>query len=439
VRRLAVLSTAAAAVVSSASCADADRPPVEACDGATAASPGTATAAPTKPLLGMLMLPDTAVILAHLDPLTLEPRSRRVEVGEYHEAWSLSPDRSHVALGISSPGRRARSGIMIVDLEAMKVVRAVDTGVFAAALAWLAPRRLVAGLGRAFVTRGQAPPGGTVLVDPHTGKILRRWADLSDPQASARTGDGLVMLFPGPPTATPEATAAARLAVVDARGRVRSVTLERIRLAFRDGVQWDEAGLAVDPARARAYVFAAEAPAAEIDLRTMRVSYHHVEALLEAPRELNESEPQPSGALNWRFRRALWLGDGRILVFGSDFIATGGEELAAIAAGATLVDTRTWSACVLDERGGGAALVAGKVLVYGRGDPASGGLRAYTTRGSQAFRLLDRDDVAHVQAAGRLAYVRTRTAVYVVDVTSGKVVTRVSPRRDLVDVVAGAS
>lgn len=331
----------------------------------------------------------------------------------------------------------------------MKVVRKVETGIAAEALAWLAPRLLVAGLQR----------GGTVVVDPLTGTILRRWPPLSDwptlsdpPQASARTRDGgLVMLFPGRRSNARTQTAAAQLAVVDALGHLRSVALERIRLAFHDGVQWDAAGLAVDPARARAYVVAADAPVAEVDLRTLRVSYHRLEVLFLRPGELAGSEAQPDDELSWRSRRALWLGEGRVLVLGRDYFRSAGSEVfEAIAAGAVLVDTATWSSCVLDARAAGAAFVAGRVLVYGRGDHRSRGLRAYTADGRKAFHLLDGKRVWGVQVAGRLAYVSgrpiefspyggSRSVVYVVDARSGKVLSEIAPRGGLVDVVAGPS
>lgn len=115
-----------------------------------------------------------------------------------------------------------------------------------------------------------------MLIDPVIGTITDRWPDFSYPDASARTKDSLVMLA-GPVDDTSEGSAAARLAVVDARAGLRSVALERIRLRVRvaNGI-WhrDRAGLAVDQERARAYVFAAGAPVAEVDLPTLRVSYH---------------------------------------------------------------------------------------------------------------------------------------------------------------------
>ena len=192
-RSLALVSAALAGVAALAGCARAERPPIEVCaDGADASSAAT-TRATSRPILGMLMLPNTAVVLARLDPLSLRPVSRPVEVGEYHDTWSVSPDRSRIAVGTGGQG----IGIEIVDLKAMKVVRQIQTGIAAEEVGWLAPRLLVAGLQR----------GGTVLVDPSTGRILRRWRHLSDPQVSARTPDGLVVLFPGPRPATADGTA----------------------------------------------------------------------------------------------------------------------------------------------------------------------------------------------------------------------------------------
>jgi hypothetical protein len=360
-------------------------------------------------------------------------------VPEYHDAWSVSPDGSQLALGISSgrslisPSRRlgGRIGILIVDLETMKTVGEVETGIAAEALAWLAPRLLVAALQR----------GGTVLVDPLTGRTLHRWRGLSEPHVSAHTRDSLVMVFPDTLAATTEGTAAARLAVVDAQGRLRSVALKRIQISVSYA---HDAGIAVDPVRARAYVFVADALVADVDLRTMRVSYHRLEPLFLRPGELAGPEAQPRNAVRERQRHAIWLGDGRALIFGRDLVAADGEEIAAIAAGATLVDTVRWNACVLDAKASGAAFVAERLLVYGPGSPVSrdapgAGLRAYTVEGRVAFHLFDGQPVWDVEVGGDRAYVRTSRAVRVVDVSSGKVVSEIVPPAELVDVIVGPS
>lgn len=381
----------------------------------------------------MLELPNTAVILARLDPLSLEPVSRQVELGEYHNAWSLSPDRSQLALGISAPGRTGRIGIVIVDLETMKVVREIETGGAAEALAWLTPRLLAAALVR----------DGTVVVDPVSGKILRRWPRLPFPEASARTRNGMVVLFADVGLGGSPAAAAPRLAAVDARGRLRSVGLRRIRLGARRvaGIGYaDAVGLAVDPVGARAYVFAADAPVAEVDLRTMRVSYHRLEALFLPPGELAGLDVKPGDPVAARQRGAIWLGDGKAIVFGQDLVAARGGEVASVAAGALLVDTDRRSSCMLDPKASGVAFVAGRVLVFGPGrsrtrDAPGIGLRGYSVDGRRLFQLFEGEQVWDVQVTGEHAYVRTPDAVRVIEVRSGKLASDVVPPRDLVDVV----
>ena len=383
---------------------------------------GAATSAAPKPLLGVLEArrggPAT---LARLDPLSLRPVSRRVRIDEYHESWSLSPDGSQVALGRGGQG----IGIEIVDLERLKVVRHVRTGIAAEALGWLAPRRLVAGLQRR----------GTVVVDPRTGRIARRFAEWSFPIGSVQTRLGLVMLLPELRTSSPglpprRVAGAVRLALVDAHGRGRSVTLRRVRLGVRarHGLEYvDHAGLAVDPAQARAYVVAANAPIAAVDLRTMRVSYHRLGPLFA----------HPAGALLARERIALWLGRSRLLVAGHDIVSTRTRKEALAPAGAAVVDTGAWAWRTLDRRSTGTVLAAGEVLVYGPGSyPAPGtGLRGYTLRGRRVFGLLAGERVLDVRVAGGRAYVRTSGAVHVVDVRSGTVIHDVVPAVDLVSVI----
>lgn len=438
-RRIAVLTAAVAALVGCLASAGASWRPLEA---HAAASSRMATAMPGEPLLGLLQAANSSVSLARLNPLSLRPVSRQVELGEYHDAWSLSPDASQLALGVSSgesvlnPSRRLRGriGIYIVDLGAMKLVKEIETGIAAEALGWLAPRRLVAGLQR----------GGTVVVDPLTGRILRRWPGFSFPDLSARIGNALVMLFPDLPLTT-VVSATPRLAVVDAQRRLRSVRLKRIQLSVRsrNGTYYytDRAGLAVDPARARAYVFAADAPVAQVDLRTMRVSYHRVDPLFLRPGELQGSEARPKKAVLSRERRALWLGRGNVVVFGRDFVTARGRREALIPAGAVLVNTTKWRWRTLDRSAAGAAFAAGRLVVYRPGwYPAAGvGLRAYTLTGRRTFYFFKGKRVFDVQVAADFAYVRTPSAVYVVDVRSGKVVNKIMPPRDLVDVIVGSS
>ena len=385
---------------------------------------GAAAPSPREPLLAVVQQAgNRPAILARFDPFSLSAVSPKVEVGEYHHAWSFSPDGSQLALARGGQG----IGIQIVDLAAMKLVREVQTGIAAEALGWLAPRRLVAGLQR----------GGTVLVDPVTGAIVRRWPGFSFPDAWARSRDGLVMLLPrlrkSPPNLPLTRVAGPpRLAVADAQG-LRSVLLGRIRLGVRvrNGIHFgDYAGLAVDPERGRAYVFAGSAPVAEIDLRTMRISYHRL-------------RPSPSGRARRnvlaRDRSALWLGDGRMLVFGRDeLVPTRRERFPSSPAGASLIDTATWRRRLIDAKAGGAAFAGGRLLAFGS-DGVKVGLRAYTLGGRKAFELFKNQRVLDVFVTADWAYVRLPTAVYVIDVTSGKIIRKITPPVDLLDLIVGPS
>lgn len=375
-------------------------------------------------------------MLARLDPLSLRPVSPEVHVGEYHHAWAISPDGSHVALARGGQGL----GIQIVDIEAMQLDREIQTGIAAEALGWLAPSLLVAGLQR----------GGTVLVDPLTGRILRRWPRFSFPDAFARVQSGFVMLLPrfrkaGPGLPLTRVAGSPRLVFVDTRGSLRSITLERIRLGvrFRSSRYYvDRAALAVDPERERAYVFAANAPVARVDLRTMRISYHRVDALYLRPGELQGTEPEPKSEVLGRERNALWLPNGRVLVSGGDFVtARNGRKVRFFPAGVTLIDTRSWRSRTFDRSAAGAAFATGRLLVY---EPAryagtGRGLRAYSLGGREPLDLLKRARVLDVQVASDWAYVRTLTAVYVVDVPMERVVRRIVPPVDLVDVITQPS
>jgi hypothetical protein len=435
VRLLALLSTISAAAVL-ASCAGSGPPQLAACFRGRATPAAEGRAPPLRPFVGIVQAASAAsAVLARLDPLSLKPVSGQVNVPEYHDAWSLSPDRTEVALGVSAgesvlaPARtpNRRIGVYIVDLKTMRVVREVQTGVAAEAIGWLGPRRLVAALQR----------GGTVLVDPSTGRVVRRWPSFSFPDASALTPLGLVMLLPSLRASAPNVpltrtSGPPRLAVVDGDGRLRSVSLKRIPLDVRtsDGISYEErAGLAVEAAHARAYVVAPNARIAVVDLRTMRVSYRL---------DVVAAEPSRSGTAGQR--GALRLGNGRIAIYGRDIAAVGGGKLMARPAGVSLVDTHDWSACKLDRRASRATLAAGRLLAYGPGSSVSAhepgeGLRAYALDGRKTFHLFGQQQVSDVEVAGGRAYVRTATAVHVVDVMSGELEATIRPPVDLAEVI----
>jgi hypothetical protein len=378
------------------------KPPVAECALTPSLSSKPVSVTDKQPVLGVMRSADGSgdAKLARRDPLSLRPVSSQLSIPEYHDASTWSPDGSQIALSMSDSGREGRVGVLLVNLDSMKVVQRIETGIAADALAWLAPRALVAAL----------PRGGTVLIDPKTGRIVDRWPEFSRPDVSVHAKSFLVMLA-GPGMDSGDSAAAARLAVVDARGGLRSVPLDRIVLRTRtaNGTEYrDRAGLAVDPERQRAFVVAAGAPIAEVDLPSLEVIYHP--AL--------ESSLRSSADVLVRQRHATWLGAGQMLVYGRDFRMPRGDRSDPVptAAGATLVDPVAGKSCTVDPEAGGAVAGPGMLLVFAADARPGIGLRAYTAPGQQAFQLLGEEQVSDVQVAGGRAYVQSPNMIRVIDI-----------------------
>ncbi|HEX2084815.1 MAG TPA: hypothetical protein VHF89_03965 [Solirubrobacteraceae bacterium] len=313
--------------------------------------------------------------LSRFDPAKLAPQGPRAHVGEFHDAWSFSPDRRQVALGQGGQGL----GIHVYDLERMREVRAIRTGIAAEALAWLRPRRAVALLQSAEV----------VAVDPTTGDVLRRRRPrgvravcFGGSNSAAATRRGLAVLVPVAP----------RLLLIDAGGRPHAARLPQ-------GI-WRCGGLAIDAAGDRALVVSRAALVAEVDLATMRVRAHRVRGL---PRSLGS-------------HGAAWLGDGTLLA-------------ARGSSGVWAIDTRTWTSRVLDRRAEAARPAGDVVLAYdgdrlalprGRGT----GLAAYEPGGRRRYRVLRGRQVEDVQVAGARAYALAEGTLYGIDVATGRIAGR---------------
>jgi hypothetical protein len=435
--RLFAPLTAICAAAALASCGGSGPRQLQPCPRSRVASSATATL-PLRPFFGIVQAaPAAPAVLARLDPLSLKPVSRQLQLAEYHEAWSRSPDTAKVALGVSAgesllagPPPVKRIGIYIVDLRAMRIVKEVQTGVAAEALGWLTSRRLVAALQR----------GGTVLLDPTTGRIIRRWPGFSFPDSSALTPFGLVLLLPrlgesGPNMPLTREAGPPRLALVDYDGRLRSVSLDRIQLRVHTihGISYeDRAGLAVDTTDGRAYVVGPDGGVAAVDLRTMRVTYHL---------DVGGTTSPERGTVGQR--GALWLGDNRLAIYGRDIASVSEAGLTAMPAGVTLVDTHDWHVCSLDMRVSQATLAGGRLLVYGPGsaisanDPGAG-LRAYRFDGAEAFHLLGDQQVGDVKVVNDRAYVRTPTSVQIVEAMTGKRDATIRPPPQLLDVIGPA-
>ncbi len=232
----------------------------------------------------------SGTVVAPLDRRSLRPGRPRAQIGEYHDAWSVSPDGGRVALGISAPGTGARIGIRILDRATLKTVRDVETGIVAEAVGWLSRERV----------GGILQTGEAVVVDAVSGEVVARQAVPVEPDClyappTAVTPLGLVVLLAG-------TDGRARLILVEPQGLARIVRLGRVRMRAPGGV-CERAGLAVDPSTLHAHVVGARAPVAEVDLRRTQTVRHHAVA------------PAAVRCRGCSVRSgALWLGGGRIAV-----------------------------------------------------------------------------------------------------------------------------
>ena len=365
----------------------------------------TAMARPA-PFAGIVSNPLTGVRtrVGCFDPLSLRATSPPVVIGEYHHAWSVSPDESRVALGISAPGATARIGVRIVELGSWTAELDVETGIAAAGLAWLTDRRLVAAL----------LVGGIVLLDPVNGAVLERWEGGSaEDAATARTRRRFVVLVSG--------RRVGRLSVVDATGRLRRLSLRIPR--HTPGGRRLRPALVADPGRERAYVLMDSRTLIDIDLRRMRVRRVR---LRPAPRSLERA-----GAVGFRLRQATWLGGDRLALSGHDLVSRPGRRRTTVPAGLSTIDTRSGRISRIEAGAHGATRAPRRLLAYGLH-----GVRGYTPAGRRVFDVLRGKHVSNLDVVGRLAYAGTGTATYVIDTRSGRVRRRIPRWLDLDGVIS---
>lgn len=352
-------------------------------------------------VLAMVSL-DSEWTLARLDPASLETLPGEsltigrpmTGLGRSAYTWAFSPDASDLAVG-----GRLLGGVRLVDLTRLRV-----SGTMSRAfepLAWLTPRRLLASEQSDLDTA----PDTLLTVDPVARRIVARKALGATILRTDRTKDRLVLLL-GPRGRI----AFVRLAVADALGTVRQITLRRIRAGSAvnprtHSGRFQIPGLAADAVTGRAFVVGTRL-VAEVDVRTMAVRYH---ALGKSLRPLKGSSSGSS-------RSARWLGEGLVAVGGYD--ETGGDRPLTKPAGLRVVDTLTWTTRVIDKRASWFAWADGSLLAFGTGT----GLSVYAPDGRLRFHLLG-DEQIWVQAVGGYAYaarVQERGGV-IIDLRSGAI------------------
>jgi hypothetical protein len=358
--------------------------------------------------------------LLRVDPVTLRAAdAERLRLSERARFAVRSPDGRQLAL--SGPGPAQLTIVELAGLRRLVTVDLPGTG-NEAAIAWPAPQRIV--FVRHTVRRRPGPLERAVVtvVDPVAGTVVShrplRWA-----LVDARSAPSGVVLLLQPRSGLGEA----RLGVVDASGRVRSVALPRVRAGEttrRSAGGWrivraDRPGLAVRDDADRAYVVGRDA-AAEVDLRTLRVRSC----------ELNLRRPAKGGLpVQGSSRSAHWLGRGRLAFWGSDVDAKQEHPT-----GPLVLEVNAWSLRAVDApanalfRGVGDLILAfGSIGDRGPRPDDVLGVTAYDAAGRVRLQVLPRERAFVVATAGRYAYVYRRTARAaklrsVVDLRTGSVV-----------------
>jgi hypothetical protein len=284
------------------------------------------------------------------------------------------------------------------------------------ALAWLTPNRVVG-----------VEETGIFVVDPGARRLVQARATEGQVIGVGRTREALVLLL-----APDDGIGPATLALLDATGAYRTVVLQRISAGLRYPLQADEPpgehrypGLAVDAVGGRAYVVGGGEPVAEIDLRSLAVTYHQPSrpiSLFGRLRAWLQPSAQAKGPLLGSTRRALWLGNGRLAVTGQDG-RPGRDGVVVHPAGLALVDTRTWAVETLHRDATTATAAAGTLLASSAGSPnlPGIGLRGYDFDGDQRFHLFAARAVSVLERLDERVFVHDGATTYAVDARMGRV------------------
>ena len=347
--------------------------------------------------------------LVRLDGETLRPLSKRLALGGHSYAWAFSPDGKRLAVGVD----RAL-GIRIVDVRRLKRLTSVKTwngDIYS--LAWLTPRRIVG-----------VEDTGLFAVDPVAQRRIRIPHVGGEIERVQRAGNVLAMVV-----APDSAIGSARFVALGADCRPRSVQLDRIRAGFvfdeesRRG-ESRRPGLAFDPAGRAFVVGSAGEPVAEIDLATLAVTYHEPgerRSFFARLRDWIEPAAEAKMPLAGSSRNALWLGDGKIAVWGEDSVPVGADRVETTPAGLSIIDTSAWTVDIVDRTATEVTRVEETLLATDL-SIGSSGLTGYSLDGERRYRLFEGTS-AHVwQSLGNTAYVTaSRQRIHAVDVTTGRV------------------
>jgi hypothetical protein len=378
----------------------------------TAASRATAAKQPAT-VLALRSIEHRGIALVRLDRRTLAPASRRrVVVGRSIGAWALSPDGKRVAVGVEEA-----LGVRIVDAVKLRRLGAIGTrNGQVRAMAWLTPNRIVG-----------VEETGIFVVDPVARRLVSARPTEGLVLGVGRTATSLVLLL-----APDDGIGTARLATLGADGAYRTVELRRTAAGYRYPNEGGDPvgekrvpGLAIDAAGGHAYVVGAGEPLVDVDLRSLTASYHELSrpiSLFGRLRNWLEPKAEAKGPLLGSSRRALWLGNGRLAVTGEDG-RPGRDGVLTVAAGLSLVDTRTWKTETIQRDATAATMAGGTLLASVSGFPALQpiGLRGYDLDGDQRFHLFGAQAVSVLARLDERVFVDTGGVARAVDPRTGRI------------------
>jgi hypothetical protein len=319
-----------------------------------------------------------------IDPRTLRPIGQeRVPIPAQTWSQALHANGRRLALGAG--------GVWIVDAKAMRVTTShrVRGGVMA--LAWVGNRLAVlTQTAIRWLDRG----GREVSASAIGGRPVR-WGT---------TARGLVALTEGDAATSRPAT----LVLSGPEAVARSVELDDVVAGYvpHEG-QFGTVvtpGMAIDEAGDRAVIVQTDGPIAEVDLRTMAVTYHGERSggmLPSAKAKLSD----------WSSIEAQWLTDDLVAVWGTSSITRieteGIDEttMREVPVGLSVLDVRTWSRCEIDPSVVDVAITDGRVFARATGGRRSDdSLVAYDASGRERWRRFGHRRTFDIRAHGPFVY-----------------------------------
>jgi hypothetical protein len=391
-------------------------------DDAAPTPAGPSSPPPAEPLLAASSDP-AGSRLTRVSGRTLEPvEGRSVSIPFIVGVAERSPDGRSLAVGDAEGGT-----VKLVDVELMRALGTVDVGPapFVEKLHWARRDLLLASLG--------GVPSRVAAIDPVTRQVLSVRNLGGTMLYSEPAGDSLVLLV-----APSHGIGSARLVVFDGRA-LRTAELSDVRAGWgEEGSKEDYRAhqsvpaLAVEPSDDRALVVPAGGQVAEVDLASLKVTYHDLSEPVSLLGRLRDwLEPSAHAKmLQGPDRNAVWLPTGLVAVSGAQY-ATEGDQDEMTPAGLSLIDPSDWSVRRLSDepvwvtfRGGALLASAWK---EGSDEQA---LFGFNPDGTPRFTLAREADLSQTSGSHLYATTHDGTRFEIIDLETGQTVGRAAPRRE---------